>query len=262
MSTSHKLPINTKAGAVADPWTELRRLTSARIALGRTGVSLPSREMLAQSLAHSRARDAIEVPLDIETLRSELKALRLESISIRSQAASRAQYLVRPDLGRRVFPADLALLSPDKTYDAVFVLSDGLSSAAVQRHAVPLLRVLLSMMDGITLAPIVIATQARVALADEVGDSLRARLAVSFIGERPGLSSLDSLGLYVTYAPAVGKTDEVRNCISNIRPEGLSFESAAHALLKLIKAALASGATGIMLQSKSTLMVDAPTDLP
>lgn len=235
--------------ALADGWARLRALTPARIALGRAGVSLPSAEILRFALAQSRARDAIRHPLDVARLAEDLAPLAGTAITVRSRAADRAQFLVRPDLGRRVHGKDVARLVPCGPVDLVFVLSDGLSPIAVQRHAVPVLAALWPRIAGLGKAPPVIATEARVALADEVGEQLQARIAISLIGERPGLSSPDSLGIYVTYAPRVGATDEQRNCISNIREGALSHAAAAELLAAIVHAGLGARCTGIRLQA-------------
>lgn len=233
---------------LADDWLALRQLTPARLALGRAGASLPTQEVLAFGLAHALARDAVHAALDVETLAQQLGADGWpEPLRVSSQAANRAAYLARPDWGRRLSEDSRSLLKADEGVDLAFVISDGLSSVAVQRHAVPVLRALRPWLDGLRLAPPVIATQARVALADEVGEVLGARLTVSLIGERPGLSSPDSLGLYLTYAPRRGRNDAERNCISNIRPEGLSYEEAASQLAGLIGAALAQARSGVAL---------------
>lgn len=254
---------NDPAGVIepAPAWSELAGLTPARIALGRSGVSLPTRELLGFGLAHARARDAVHAALDAPALRAELEADGWSVIEVASAAGNRAAYLARPDWGRRLDEASAARVAVCgiEAPDLVLVLSDGLSALAVQRHAVPLLRalaaarcaaeasVLLSATNAIRNAPAVIATQARVALADEVGESLRARIAVSLIGERPGLSSPDSLGVYVTANPRVGCTDAERNCISNIHAAGLSYDEAAAQISELIGATLAGGKTGVAL---------------
>lgn len=232
-----------------DPWSELRRHTAARIAIGRSGSSLPTREVLAFGLAHAQARDAVHLPLDVSTLRNELESAGWSVIEVESRAADRAAYLARPDWGRRLHEQSLATLGDvEREADIVFVISDGLSSIAVQRHALALLAQLKPLLDGFAIAPIVIATQARVALADEVGECIKAKLAVSLIGERPGLSSPDSLGAYLTYAPKVGTTDEARNCISNIRPDGFPIAAAAQLIAAHIRASLRARLSGVALR--------------
>lgn len=243
-----------------DPWQSLRQYTAARIALGRSGSSLPTREVLDFGLAHAQARDAVHLPLDVAALQSQLQADGWDVITLTSRAADRAAYLARPDWGRRLHADALPLLdaarsaaapridADDVAFDVAFVVSDGLSSTAVQCHAAPLLQALRPLMADLRIAPIVIATQARVALSDEVGQRLQARIAVSLIGERPGLSSPDSLGAYLTYAPRVGNTDEVRNCISNIRPQGLVLTQAAQQIAALLRAALQAQRSGVALR--------------
>lgn len=234
----------------ADPWNELRHLTPARIALGRSGASLPTREVLAFGVAHAQARDAVHAALDVTALEAALTPLGLPTMPVQSAAPSRALYLARPDWGRRLDPdarAELALQARSEGPALLFVIGDGLSALAAQRHAAPLLAALLPRLDGLSVGPLLIATQARVALADEIGELLGAKLAVCLIGERPGLSSPDSLGAYVTAAPRVGRTDAERNCVSNIRPEGLDPAEAAAQLDGLIRAALAAGISGVSL---------------
>jgi ethanolamine ammonia-lyase small subunit len=232
-----------------DPWLELRERTAARIALGRTGGSLPTREVLAFDLAHARARDAVHAALDADKLAAGLGDLGWTVLRVRSRAENRAAYLARPDWGRRLDADSAALLTAQApSADVVFVLSDGLSAEAVKRHAPPLLAALKPSLDGLRLAPLLIATQARVALADEAGELLSARLAVSLIGERPGLSAADSLGAYLTYGPRMGRSDAERNCISNIRPAGLGYEAAAAQMAAQMRAALAQQLSGVALK--------------
>ncbi len=245
------LPAQESTFSRSDPWFALRRHTAARIALGRSGASLPTREVLAFGVAHAQARDAVHAALDVEALAAELETEGLRALAVRSRVGDRGAYLARPDWGRRVHPDSVALLVGTRTQlppDIVFVLKDGLSAIATQRHATPLLRVALPLLDDLSCGPIVIATQARVALADEVGEILGARLVVSLIGERPGLSAPDSLGAYVTFAPRIGRVDAERNCLSNIRPEGLSYETAALQLAVLIHAALQARLSGVDLR--------------
>lgn len=242
-------PSPGRRGQGEDPWTALRRHTAARIALGRSGSSLPTREVLAFGLAHAQARDAVHLPLDVAALRAQLQAASFEVAEVASRAADRAAYLARPDWGRRLQPESIDVLKTvPRDTELVFVISDGLSSTAVQRNALPLLLALKPLLDGVTIAPVVIATQARVALADEVGELIAARIAISLIGERPGLSSPDSLGAYITYAPKTGNTDEARNCISNIRPEGFAIEAAALLIAANIRAALRAKLSGVALR--------------
>ena len=239
-----------------DSWGDWRQYTQARIALGRSGESLPSDEVLKFGLAHAQARDAIHTPLDTQKLTTELNQEGWDTRIVHSQATDRTQYLVRPDLGRRL-AADFIFDDISASgYDVGFVIGDGLSSLAVQRQAVPFLQALKPMLaEHLSIAPIIIATQARVALADEVGERLGLRLVAMLIGERPGLSSPDSLGVYLTYAPKVGKHDAERNCISNVRPEGLDYPAAAFKLNWLIEQALSRQLTGVNLKDESDLML-------
>jgi ethanolamine ammonia-lyase small subunit len=212
----------------------LRDFTPARVELGRAGASLPTRALLEFQLAHARARDAVHLPLAARSLAAELMQKGIHSISLSSAARDRDEYLKRPDLGRRLSDESRQRLIPLwADYDAAFVLADGLSSLAVHRHAVPLLDLLLHDLDW-RIAPVAIVEQGRVAIGDEIGELLGARMAVVLIGERPGLSSPDSLGAYLTWQPRPGRTDAERNCVSNIRAEGLSYAAAAHKLLFLM----------------------------
>jgi len=247
---------------IADDWQALRSRTPARLALGRAGAALPTSELLAFGLAHAQARDAVHTALDLPALVADLRADGWpEPLCLRSQATDRAAYLARPDWGRRLHPDSLAALPADTRPEVVLVIADGLSSTAVQRHAAPLLRALRPRLAGLSLAMPMIALQARVALADEIGERLGARIAVSLIGERPGLSSPDSLGLYLTYDPRVGRHDAERNCISNVRPEGLSYDDAAQQLAAQIRTALVSGRTGVTRSSPAALPVATPEAL-
>lgn len=238
-----------------NPWDELRAHTSARIALGRVGGSLPAAEVLKFGLAHAQARDAVHRPLDFDGLAQWLSAEGFASRRVRSQAPDRQTYLLRPDLGRALNTDDARLLASEAPCELALVLADGLSSCAVQRHALPLL---LALRERLALdwsrIPVLLAEQGRVAIGDGIGQALRARLVVVLIGERPGLSSPDSLGLYLTYAPQVGRMDSERNCISNVRPEGLPCVQAAAKLAYLINQALRLELTGVGLKDDSELL--------
>jgi ethanolamine ammonia-lyase small subunit len=211
----------------------------ARISLGRVGHSLPTKELLAFQMAHAKARDA--VLNDLNSLNFAL----YEPLIVHSSALNRATYLRRPDLGRR-------LADPEKIergdYDAVLIVADGLSATAVHRHAGPALDSLLPLLEGWKLAPIVVVEQGRVAISDEIGELIGAKMSVILIGERPGLSSPDSLGAYLTWAPRVGRTDAERNCVSNIRPEGLKPELAARRIAMLMEAARGQRISGVHLK--------------
>lgn len=237
-----------------DPWSALRRHTPARIGLGRSGVALPTAELLRFAAAHAQARDAVHVALDVPALEQRLTAEGWRCERVASRAASRDEYLRRPDFGRRLLAADAArlqALATDPT-DLAIVLGDGLSASAVSRHAPPLLSALRSALGAMTQhAPLVIATQARVALADEVGALLKGRLALILLGERPGLSSPDSLGAYLTHAPQLGRSDAERNCVSNIRTEGLAPERAAQRIAWLVREALRRNVSGVALKDDS-----------
>lgn len=238
----------------ADAWQALREFTPARIALGHAGTSLPTQAQLDFQLAHALARDAVHLPLDVAALGEALQAAGAQVLKAHSAAADRLIYLQRPDLGRQLDSASAASLDAAAVglgaVDLVVVIADGLSSLAVQRHAVPLFTLIteLAAGEGWRLAPVVVVEQGRVAVADEVAQRLGARMAINLIGERPGLSSPDSLGLYFTWAPRAGLTDAARNCISNIRPEGLSYATAAHKLAYLMREACKRQLSGVQLK--------------
>jgi ethanolamine ammonia-lyase small subunit len=207
----------------------LRSYTPARLGLERTGVSLATRPLLDFQLAHARARDAVHAAIDVRMLCDELRRSGLPSLALESKARDRSTYLRRPDLGRTLSKDSAALLTPGE-YDVVFVIADGLSALAVERHALRLMREILSLIGGWRLAPVCVVEQGRVAIGDAIGEALRAPLAVVLIGERPGLSSPDSLGVYITWEPRRGRKDSERNCISNVREEGLGYTAAANRL--------------------------------
>ena len=250
------LPPAPATAPQADPWADLRCHTPARIALGRAGSSLPTIEVLRFAAAHAQARDAVHIALDTAALAQDLAALGLglATLTVRSRAADRASYLRRPDLGRRLDAADALHLQAEANgpVDLALVLGDGLSAVALQQHAAPLLAALMPLLaPALTLAPLVIATQARVALADEIGALLQARLVLILLGERPGLSAPDSLGAYLTHAPQVGCHDAQRNCVSNIRPAGLPLALAARRLAWLVREALRRRVSGLALKDDS-----------
>lgn len=239
-----------------DAWRGLRTLTPARIALGRAGMSLPTSEVLAFQLAHARARDAVTHRPDLALVASQLAAAGLPSVPVQSRVSDATEYLTRPDLGRRLRAEDgerLGAVAVPGGVDLGFVIADGLSGLAVERHAAALaidagarLRAL-----GWRSAPVVIARFGRVALGDEIGERLGARLVAVLIGERPGLSSPDSLGVYLTWAPRLGRTDAERNCISNIRPEGLPVAAAAERLAWLAAEARRRELSGVALKEEA-----------
>ena len=236
-----------------NPWTDLRRLTAARIALGRAGTSLPTSAHLDFQFDHARARDAVHRPLDADAVEAALRAQNLEIIRVHSAAPDRAAYLQRPDLGRRLDRPSRAKLCAN-TFDLALVVADGLSSFAIEKNAAPFLETLLPMLarEKLSLSPVALALQARVALGDEIGAVLGAKMVVVLIGERPGLSSPDSMGLYLTFAPEKkGRTDADRNCISNIRPEGLAYDAAARKTAYLLGEARRLGFSGVRLKDET-----------
>ena len=250
-----------RALAIAARWAELAALTPARIGLGRAGASLPTREVLRFGLAHAQARDAVHEPFRPDEVVAGLDALGLDAVVMESAASSRAEYLRRPDLGRVLSSASGAVLASRRgACDLAIVVADGLSSTAVHQNAVPLIAALRPHLarQGLTLAPVVVASQARVALGDEAAHGLGARMALVLIGERPGLSSPDSLGAYLTFAPRPGLTDAARNCVSNIRPGGLSYPQASLKLAWLIEQAFRRALTGVELKDESGAVLEGP----
>ncbi|MGW0040874.1 ethanolamine ammonia-lyase subunit EutC [Rhodococcus sp. NPDC003348] len=232
-------------------WDELRTTTQARIGLGRSGDALPTARVLEFRAAHAAARDAVHQPLDTGPLVDRVEAVGLgRPVVVTSRAAERSEYLRRPDLGRT--PADLAAVE-STTADIGVVLADGLSPRAIADHAVPLLSALVAEFDGrFTVAPPVIATQARVALGDHIGAALGVRTVLVLIGERPGLSVADSVGVYLTHRPTPGRTDADRNCVSNIHPpEGLDYAVAARVVAGLVVGARRLGRSGVDLKDTS-----------
>lgn len=268
------------------PWDALRQFTDARIALGRAGVSVPTHAHLAFQLAHAQARDAVHLPLDATGVAASLQALGLPTLLLHSQALDRAMYLQRPDLGRLLDAASLHTLaqwqadsrhagrvqrstgngsgeshradspaqSPlDAAFDLAFVVVDGLSALAIRQNALPLVANMLKrLQNDLTqtwrIAPLTVVAQGRVAIGDEVGDQLNAQMVVVLIGERPGLSSPDSMGLYLTWSPRVGRSDAERNCISNVRDAGLSVDLAALTLHRLLAQARVKQLSGVGLK--------------
>jgi ethanolamine ammonia-lyase small subunit len=231
---------------IENPWTGLRELTAARIALGRCGHSLPTRELLAFQLAHARARDAVHHRLDVSSL-----ALH-PVLVLKSAAPDRATYLRRPDLGRLLAQESVQRLTAGD-WDAALVVADGLSATAVHRHAAALIDALMPRLEGWRIAPICIVEQGRVAIGDDIGERMGARLAVVLIGERPGLSSPDGLGAYLSWAPRIGRTDAERNCVSNIRNGGLEPIQAAKQIARLMRAARDQQLTGVKLKISTLL---------
>lgn len=229
-------------------WHDLRRFTPARVALGRAGNGLPTAAHLAFQAAHAAARDAVHAALDVAALQADLLAAGFPAGVVHSACPDRQTYLLRPDLGRRLrdggdLPAAPGCLA--------ILLCDGLSAAAVQRHAPPLLARIAGRVERI--GPVLLAAQGRVALGDEVGEALGAEAVLVLIGERPGLTSPDSLGAYLTWQPRSGRTDAERNCVSNIRPDGLPPAAAADKLLWLIGQMRAARLTGVALKDEQPL---------
>jgi len=237
-----------------DPWDGLKCFTDARIALGRSGGSLPLRESLSFRLDHARARDAVHSPFQAEELIRELETDGLECLELHSAVSSRDEYLTRPDKGRCLSEKSKARLKeyPHKGFDICLAVSDGLSSRAVHENAAPFINTFAETLasTSLTLSPVNVVRNGRVAVADEVGQLLGARLSVILIGERPGLSSPDSMGIYLTWTPQPGTTDEARNCISNIRKAGLSVPEAVRKLAYLIEEAFRIQGSGVELKDR------------
>lgn len=243
--------------APQDPWETLRGRTAARIALGRTGSALPTSALLAFELDHAKARDAVHRALDVAALALELGG---PVVQVHSAAADRAAYLLRPDLGRTLDDDSRARLSSERPVacDVLFVVADGLSALGVQSHANALIAAVRPKLEGLSIGPVVIVEQGRVAVGDEIGALFAARAVVVVIGERPGLTSPDSVGLYLTFAPKCGRHDAERNCISNVRREGLKPEAAATRLAWLIRASLRLSISGVALKDDSAQIDTAP----
>jgi len=238
----------------SDAWLALRRLTAARIGLSRAGASLATRPLLEFNLAHARARDAVHAELDEAQLMTDLAGLGLPVLQAASAAEDRRSYLMRPDLGRKLAPAAAAsLASHAGSYDLVCLIVDGLSARAVQSHARPTLAGVIPALraESWRIAPLVVVRHGRVAIGDAIAATLHAGCVVVLIGERPGLSAPDSMGAYLTWRPNQGTTDADRNCISNIRPDGIGYTDAAFKLLHLLRAMRAGGVSGVRLKDDS-----------
>jgi ethanolamine ammonia-lyase small subunit len=229
----------------SDPFAVLRRLTPARIGLGRAGSGLPTAALLDFQFAHANAREAVATALDAETLAAELD---WPSVILDSAAPDRETYLRRPDLGRRLSSDAAPLARGD--HDLAIVIADGLSAAAAQGCAAEVARSLVTALGGWRIAPAAIVRQGRVAIGDEIGERLGARAVVVLIGERPGLSAADSLGAYVTWAPRIGRLDSERNCVSNIRRDGLPLQAAARKIAWLLGEARRLGFSGVELKDR------------
>lgn len=249
------LPVGA-APLTEDPWGDLRRYTDARIALGRCGVSLPHTEWLRFRLAHAKARDAVLTPFNGDQLRQQLESAGVHCLELASAAESTDDFLARPDKGRRLSEESRSLLTQKFTQgessgaDICLVVSPGLSACAVHENAAPFAQRFLACAKnaGFSTTPVALVNLGRVAVADEVASLMKARLVVILIGERPGLSSPNSMGVYLTYAPFPGCTDEARNCISNVRPAGLSIEEGVRKLCYLVQEAFARDLTGVNLK--------------
>ena len=242
------------------PWSALRRFTDARIGLGRAGAALPIKEVLSFAMAHAQARDAVTTPTDWTPIEAALIKLGLYSQRLDSAAGDRDTYLRRPDLGRRLSPTSRQrLAAAERTNPGLLiVVADGLSSTGVAANAVEVIAELLPLVrkSRWTMGPVVLASQGRVALGDDAGEVLGARAVLVLIGERPGLSSPDSLGAYLTFAPRVGRKDGERNCVSNIRAGGLSAKAAAFKIHWLLREAFRRGLTGVALKDESVYQLD------
>lgn len=237
-----------------DPWSRLTEWTSARIAMGRAGVSIPTSSMLAFDTDRASARDAIYASMPVDRLEHTFANLGLATISVSSRIRDRSEYLRRPDLGRRLTPQSAEVLYRVEGGDPqllTVVIADGLSALAPATHAPPLIAALREVLKNWSMDSIVIATGARVALGDEIGQLRRAEAVLVLIGERPGLKSPDSLGAYLTYRPHIGCMDSERNCVSNIRPAGLSYSQAAFRLAYLLQEARLLGMSGVRLKDES-----------
>jgi ethanolamine ammonia-lyase small subunit len=240
---------------MTDQWISLRRFTQARIALGRAGHALPTEALLDFQLAHARARDAVHFPWDIETFADEVQEIGSEAVILETPVADRGEYLRRPDLGRILTNASRSRLRDLDVVpsDLALIVTNGLSSSAIKRHGIGLLQEILGglRLRHYTIAPVCLVANGRVGLLDDIGSTLAARMAIIIVGERPGLSSPDSLGIYLTYAPQPGNSDAQRNCISNIRPpEGLGYREAAAKLLHLVGEAMARRISGVALKDE------------
>ncbi len=238
---------------MTDPWIDLRRYTQARIALGRSGHAIPTQALLDFQLAHAQARDAVHFPWNVNDFAGRVRELGEEVLILDTPVSSRSEYLRRPDLGRVLTDTARDRLKHVNAAatEVALIVTNGLSSTAVERHGIALLQAIVAgcKVRQFRIAPVVLVANGRVALVDDIGYALAAQVAVIIVGERPGLSAADSLGIYLTFAPRTGNTDAERNCISNIRPpEGLGYEAAAAKLLYLTEEALRRGISGVALK--------------
>ena len=240
-------------------WARLRAVTPARIGLKRAGAATSTRETLAFQAAHARARDAVAARFDADGLAAAMAARGLTPLRLKSRAGDLTAYLARPDLGRRLDDASRArIAAAPRGFDLVFVLADGLSAEATTKHAPALIDAALPALvsEGWRVGPIAIVARGRVAIGDEIGSGLEAAMTATLIGERPGLTTPDSLGAYLTWAPHLGRSDADRNCLSNIRPEGLPYAEAARRLVHLCREARRLQLTGVGLKDESEAALD------
>lgn len=271
-----ELPANAQEPVVNNPWSKLRDFTDARIGLGRAGISVPTKHLLQFQLAHAKAQDAVHTPLNTTQLRESLMdqdwSPTCAPLMLHSRAMDRSTYLQRPDYGRLLSEESAQLLEEHRLnypegYDLVIAVVDGLSALAIEQNTLPFLNALLSQLpiakkgtndaldnaltEAWTLAPICLVEQGRVAIGDDICQKLNAKCVLVLVGERPGLSSPDSLGLYLTWDAKVGRTDAYRNCISNVRPAGLSYQEASHKARYLLKEARVRKLSGVQLKDRS-----------
>jgi ethanolamine ammonia-lyase small subunit len=247
-----KKPIKASESLIA-----LQEFTAARIAIGRAGTSIPLKRSLEFKLAHAHARDAVYSELDVPQLTESLKQFNLPVVHLHSMAGYREQYLQRPDLGRKLNEASATELADHHIQaDVVIIIADGLSATAINKNAIGLLAVLIPMLQdaNFSVADICFVEQARVAIADEIGGAMKAKMSLILIGERPGLSSADSIGAYLTYSPMPGLTDEARNCVSNIRPGGLSYKQASKKIFYLVQESFKRKLSGFLLKDNAGLL--------
>lgn len=240
-----------------DTWQILKKYTNARIALGRAGSTLPTQEILQFKMAHALARDAVSSEIDRTCLAESFRSMGIHTIVVQSQVTDRNDYLRNPNKGRVLDNQSKEQLQSlkDKPMDLCIVVADGLSADAVNLYAVPLVDLLIRKLDNWTLTPVILARYSRVALSDPIGEIVGSRIALILIGERPGLSAPRSLGAYLTYQPKTGNTDEKRNCISNIHPDGLTLGLAAAKIVHLLYQMRTKQISGILLK-------DDQSDLP
>lgn len=251
--------MDKKSTYAEDFWQELKQHTSARIALGRAGSSITTSELLNFQQAHALARDAVHVPLNESLIINALSDLNLPTILLQTKAADRQSYLLRPDWGKILTEESaIALSEAQSEFDIALIIADGLSAQAIHQHVAPLFSLLIPKLLALnfSLAPVAIVRNGRVAISDEIGEALKSKMSIIFIGERPGLSSPDSLGVYLTYAPTKVNTDEKRNCISNIRPEGMPYVMAAEKITYLIQEAMRRQISGVTLKDNLQISLE------